>query len=136
MAADRVGDQAAYRFIRSVLHEIRFQARLTLFHGPYTTGRLAQSIEIKGPYIEPGHHVHGSVGSDLPYAAVVEKGARPHLIFAIPPKTRMRFYWRRVGRIVHPEKVRHPGMRGKGYLKNAAQIAARRHNMLMVIYDV
>jgi hypothetical protein len=136
MAAHRESDQAAYRFVRSVLHEIRFQARLTLFHGPYTTGRLAQSIEIKGPYIEPGRRVHGSVGSDLSYAAVVEKGARPHLIFPIPPRKYMKFYWRRVGRVVYPDKVRHPGMRGKGYLRNAAQVAARRHRMLLIIYDV
>lgn len=133
--AEHESETAAFRFVRSVLHEIRFQARLEVSTGPYTTGRLARSIEIKGPFIEP-ERVTGSVGSDLPYAAVVETGAPRHLIFPIPPHTNMKFFWRRVGHVVYPDKVRHPGMRGKRYLAKAATIAARRHNMLLIIYDV
>lgn len=129
-------DTDAYKFVRAVLREIRFQARLEVTVGPYTTGRLARSINEKGPFITPGVRVTGEVGSDLPYAAAVEKGARRHMIFPNPPRTSLKFFWRRVGRTVHPERVRHPGMRGKGYLAKAAQIAARRHNMLLIIYDV
>ena len=132
--ARRESTQDAVRFIRKVLHEIRFIARLSVSHGPYTTGRLAQSIQAKGPFISPGSRVSGSVGSDLSYARVVEEGARPHLIFPIPPRTRMKFYWRKVGHIVYPEKVRHPGMKGKGYLAEAARTAGRRHNLRVIIY--
>lgn len=133
--AERESAEATFKFVRSVLREIRFQARLEVSTGPYTTGRLARSIEAKGPFVEPGR-VTGSVGSDLSYAAVVEKGAPRHLIFPRPPRTHMKFYWRRVGRVVYPQKVRHPGMKGKGYLAKAARIAATRHNMLLIIYDV
>lgn len=129
-------DTDAYRFVRAVLREIRFQARVEASVGPYTTGRLARSIEANGPFIEPGFRVTGEVGSNLPYAAAAEKGARRHLIFPNPPRTRMKFYWRRVGRVVRLARVNHPGMRGKGYLAKAARIAARRHNMLLIIYDV
>ena len=129
-------DTDAYRFVRAVLREIRFQARVEVSSGLYTTGRLARSIQENGPFVTPGVSVTGEVGSDLPYAAAVEKGARPHHIFPNPPRTTLKFFWRRVGRVVHPRMVRHPGMRGKGYLAKAARIAARRHNMLLIIYDV
>jgi len=129
-------DAAAFKFVRAVCREIQFQARLDLFQGPYTTGHLARSIKINGPFIEPGQRVIGEVGSDLPYAAVVEKGARRHYIFPNPPRTHLKFYWRRVGKVVYRRLVDHPGMRGKGYLAKAARIAARRHNMLVIIYDV
>lgn len=129
-------DTDAFRFVRAVLREIRFQARLEVSSGPYTTGRLARSIHENGPYVTPGVRVMGEVGSNLSYAAAVEKGARRHLIFPIPPHTRMKFFWRKVGHVVYLEKVRHPGMRGKQYLAKAARIAARRHNMLLIIYDV
>lgn len=47
----------------------------------------------------------------------------------------MKFYWRKVGRVVYLQKVRHPGMRGKGYLAEAARSAGRRYNLRVVIYD-
>jgi hypothetical protein len=132
--ARRESQQDAVRFVRKVLHEIRFIARLSVSHGPYTTGRLAQSIRARGPFISPGSRVRGEVGSDLAHASIVEGGARPHLIFPIPPRTHMKFYWRRVGRVVYPEKVRHPGQRGKGYLAEAARTAGRRYNLRVIIY--
>jgi len=127
-------DQHAMRFIRKVLREMRFIARLASSHGPYTTGRLAQSIQAKGPFLEPGFRVRGQVGSELFYARIVEDGARPHLIFPIPPRTYMKFYWRKVGRVVYLDKVRHPGQRGKGYLAEAARTIGRRYNLRVVIY--
>lgn len=133
--ARRESNEAGIKFVRRVLHEIRFNARLILFHGPYTTGHLAQRLDVDGPFVEGGR-IHGNVGSRLPYAASVEGGARPHIIRPRPPKTRLKFYWRKVGRVVTPALVRHPGQRGKGYLHHAAQIAARRHNLLIVFYDV
>lgn len=125
----------ALKFVRGVLHEVRFTARLSLFHGPYTTGDLARSLDIDGPYAD-GSRVYGNVGSSLAYAASVESGARPHVIRPNAPKTRLKFYWRKVGRVVYPASVWHPGQRGKKYLHHAAQVTARRHNMLIVHYDV
>lgn len=134
LLARRESDQDAFVFIRKVLKEMRFIARLRVAAGPYTTGNLARSINYKGPFVEPGRRVNGSVGSDLPYALVVEDGARPHLIFPIPPHTNMKFYWRKVGRIVYPDKVRHPGMEGKGYLAEAARTISRRYNLRVIIH--
>jgi hypothetical protein len=133
--AEAEADEDAFLFVRKVLREIRLNARIRAATGPYVTGRLARSIELKGPFIEAGR-VKGSVGSDLPYAAVAEQGARRHMIFPNPPRRYLKFYWRRVGRVVHLERVRHPGMRGKHYLLSAAQVAAARHNMLLIVYDV
>lgn len=129
-------DTDAFKFVRAVLREIRFQARLEATGGLYSTGRLARSIEINGPHVEPGFRVTGEVGSSLSYAAAVEKGARGHYIYPNPPKRYLRFYWRKLGKTVVLERVNHPGMKGKGYLAKAARIAAARHNMLLIIYDV
>jgi hypothetical protein len=122
------------RFVRKVLNEIRFIARLSVSHGPYTTGRLAQSIQTRGPFVSGLSRIRGEVGSDLSYARVVEEGAARHLIFPIPPRRYMKFYWRKVGRVVHLDKVRHPGMKGKGYLAEAARSVGRRHNLRVIIY--
>jgi len=121
------------RLIRKAVREMQFIARLAVSHGPYTTGRLAQSIRSKGPFIE-GFLIRAQVGSELSYARIVNNGARPHLIFPIPPRRYMKFYWRKVGRVVHLEKVRHPGQRGKGYLEEAARTIGRRYNLRVVIH--
>jgi hypothetical protein len=39
-----------------------------------------------------------------------------------------------VGQVVRLRKVNHPGMRGKGYLAEAARTAGRRYNLRVVIY--
>ena len=129
------------KFVRERLREIQFQARLHLVTGPYTTGRLARSIRTDGPYIEFGR-VSGSVGSDLPYAAAVEDGAGlwgpRHAKYPIYPRRarRLRFYWRKVGRVVSLPRVLHPGQRGKDYLRKAAESVARRNRMLIIFREL
>lgn len=132
--ARRESRAAATKFLRQVLNEMRIQARINLFHGPYTTGTLARSLYIHGPRELPGR-VSGEVGSFLEYALAVETGARRHII---RPRGnyRLRFYWRKVGREVQLWSVNHPGQRGKRYLLRAAETIARRHNMVVVVYDV
>lgn len=129
-------DQDALKFVRKVLREIRYIARLRVASGPYTTGALAKSIDIKGPFLNPGRRINGEVGSNLHYAAAVEKGASRHLIFPNPPRRYMKFYWRKVGQVVYLDKVRHPGMRGKGYLAEAVRTVGRRYRLRVIIYDV
>lgn len=137
----RVSQQATVRHVRQILREIRIRARITASHGPYTTGRLAQSINIDGPYIEI-NRVRGSVGSSLRYAELVNSGAGLHgplgskyLIRPRPPKRYLRFYWRRMGRTVALTQVRHPGQQGKRYLTDALREVARRHNLRVVIRE-
>lgn len=139
--ARRTSQQATMRYVRTILREIRLSARLKVSHGPYTTGRLAGSIEIDGPYPGLGE-VRGSVGSDKPYAEAVNSGSglygpraskytiRPH-----PPKRYLRFFWRKMGRTVFLERVRHPGQQGKHYLTDALREVARRHNLRVIIRE-
>jgi hypothetical protein len=139
--ARRETNEDAEKFVREVLRQIVFQARLHVAFGPYTTGNLARSLHHTGPFIEFGR-VTGSVGSNLNYAAAVEGGAglygpRRSRYLIVPRRARLlRFYWRKVGRIVALPDVRHPGQRGKHYLEQAAQSVARRHNMLIVIHEL
>lgn len=139
--ARRESNESAERFVREVLREIAFQAKLHVVFGPYTMGDLARSIKADPPRIEFGR-VTGSVGSDLPYAAAVEGGAGlwgPRASkYVIRPrnKKRLRFYWRKVGRVVSLPMVRHPGQRGKNYLLRAAESVARRHRMLLITHEL
>ena len=132
--AKRESTADATRFLRQVLNEMRIQARINLFHGPYTTCDLARSLYIHGPRQLPGR-VSGEVGSFSEYALAVEEGAQRHYI---TPRGNypLRFYWRKVGREVALWRVNHPGQRGKRYLYRAAETVARRHNMIVVVYDV
>lgn len=132
--ARQQSDAITLAFIRKILREMRFIARLAVSHGPYTMGNLAKSIKERGPFLESGSFVRGEVGSELPYARSVEEGAVPHMIFPIPPKTYLRFYWRKRGRIVTPPSVNHPGQQGKGYLAEAARTIGRRYNLRVIIY--
>jgi hypothetical protein len=142
--------EAGARLLRTVLREVEAYGKAATLGGPYTTGRLSNSIHSQGPtYTTFG--VTGSVGSKLPYAALVHSGAKVHAIF--PKGTRLfrlpgnpryhrrpqlKFYWRRVGKVVWLPQVpgsagkvgrSHPGQRGKQYLREGLEIAARRHQM-------
>lgn len=139
--ARKQSNDEAEQFVREVLRQIAFQARLHVALGPYTTGNLARSIRARGPFMEFGR-VAGSVGSELNYAAAVEGGAGLHgprrSKYPIRPRNakRLRFYWRKVGRVVSLPIVHHPGQRPKNYLLRAAQSVARRHNMLIIIHEL
>lgn len=139
--ARRETNEDAEKFIREVLRQIAFQAKLHVAFGPYTTGNLARSIRARGPFIRFGR-VAGEVGSELNYAAAVEGGAGlygPRMSkYPIRPRNakRLRFYWRKVGRVVSLPIVHHPGQRGKNYLLRAAESVARRHNMIIVIHEL
>lgn len=139
--ARRESNESAERFVRQVLREMVFQAKLHVSFGPYTTGNLARSIKADPPRIDFGR-VTGSMGSDLNYAAAVEDGSGLYgprrSKYVIRPRNakRLRFYWRKVGRVVSLPIVHHPGQRGKHYLLQAAQSVSRRHNMLIIVREV
>ena len=139
--ARRETNEDAEKFIREVLRQIAFQAKLHVAFGPYTTGNLARSIRARGPFIRFGR-VAGEVGSELNYASAVEGGSGLYgpraSKYPIRPRNakRLRFYWRKVGRVVSLPIVHHPGQRGKNYLLRAAESVARRHNMIIVIHEL
>lgn len=142
--------EAGARLLREVLREVEAYGKAATLGGPYTTGRLSNSIHSRGPTYTP-IGVTGSVGSKLSYAALVHDGAKVHAIF--PKGTRvfrlpggaryhkrpqLKFYWRKVGRVVWLPQIpgsanrfgiSHPGQPGKRYLTRGLEISARRHNM-------
>lgn len=139
--ARRQSNEDAEKFVRQVLREIAFQAKLHVSFGPYTTGNLARSIRADPPRVEFGR-ITGSVGSNLNYASAVEGGAGLYgpgrSKYPIRPRNarRLRFYWRKVGRVVSLPIVRHPGQRPKNYLLQAAQSVGRRYRMLVVTHEL
>lgn len=139
MATVRVNHAEAFRFsrqvaekqIRRALLDMKLRAVVITAHGPYTTGKLATSLEVHVELTPDG--VAGTLGSRLPYAKFPEEGAESHYIFPRPPKQRLKFYWRKVGRVVKPPFVYHPGQAAKHYLTNPMIEVAPRYNMLVFV---
>jgi len=142
----------AQRYVNRILNEIQREAKAIALVGPYTTGRLARSIDKTGPVTE-GFVVRGKVGTRLSYASAVEKGAQIHDIFpkraahvyrfgrVRPPM--LKFRWR--GRLVYANQVpmgpgtigvSHPGQKGKGFLIRPLRNAAIRHRMTIIVYEL
>lgn len=133
--AYRVSHQAAKNLVQEVNMEVIEGAYIILSAGKYTKGNLRRGL--KSRIIELPQSVRGRVGiSSLlySYAAAVEAGAQRHFITPRPPKTILKFFWRKVGRVVYFDYVDHPGQSGKGYLRIPLARAAARHNMVLVTY--
>ena len=61
----------------------------------------------------------GRVGSRTKVAYWLHQGTPAHDIRPRRPGGMLRFYWNRVGRVVHFKRVRHPGIGGTPYLTSA-----------------
>lgn len=130
--------EAARRLITQVVKEVREGAEAILSFGPYTTGRLVRGVESRityGPYAVEARV--GISGKRFPYAASVETGAKRHKIPLLPKPygTSLKFYWRKVGHIVHFQQVNHPGQTGKAYLRIPILVVAPKYNMRVFTYD-
>lgn len=144
----RVSKRATER----LLSEIQDAARINAMGGEYSKGRLAQSI-FKTDAFVIGRSANGSVGSRLPYAKIVEQGARVHNIFpkGAPHTYRfgrarrpmLKFTWR--GRTVFMNQIpggpgtigrSHPGQPGKHFLVKALVGVAARHQLRVIIFEV
>lgn len=131
---NRATSKKAAKLLRLVVRETEIVARRKVLYGPYTHGRLAESLyglvrpDGKGGY-------YGRVGSGLHYAYFVETGAKPHIIMPRRPDGWLRFYWRKVGKVVTFRKVNHPGQKGKHYLRDALIEVAGRRRFKVFIYD-
>jgi len=89
----------------------RFQDRTGQLRRNITAFRVTSSFR----------SVTWNVLSPMPYSMFVEKGTRPHPIYARNAPFLV-FFWPKVGRVVRFKKVNHPGGRpypymGPGYLK-------------------
>lgn len=142
----------ARRVADRVLTEAQIQAKANALIGKYSKGRLARSIYKSGPMVIGGT-VHGSIGSRLGYAAIVEHGAKVHNIFpkgaphvyrfGAKRRPMLKFIWR--GRIVYMNQIpggpgtvgrSHPGQKGKHYIARALVGVALRHHLRVVIFDI
>jgi hypothetical protein len=109
------------------------QARIRAMIGPYTTGHMASTITTH-VYVA-GFKVHGSVGTATTYGHLVNSGTRPHVIRPRQMNGTLRFYWRKVGRVVYFKKVNHPGQAAKGWLTIPARNEAIKKGWKVLIHD-
>jgi len=133
----------AVRLVGNLLEDVKVAAKIIAASGPYSTGRLARSIDKDGPHVS-GNIITGSVGSDLSYADTVHDGAPIHKIFpkAAPGVWRfgsrkapqLKFYWRKAGKTVmfphipaslNTVGLSHPGYKGKQYLSGPLKVFGR-----------
>jgi hypothetical protein len=106
----------ARKEVRACTAAVNRKARRNAPGGPYSTGRLKRSINWSVQ--TAGWNVRGRSGSELIYAYSVHEGQPARRITA-KRYARLRFYWRRVGRIVTPYQVNHPGTAPQPYLVQA-----------------
>lgn len=122
----------ARKDVRSVTAAINRRARSNAPGGPYSTGRLKASINWS--MRTSGWVVRGLSGSDLIYAYSVHEGQPARTI--VPRRARrLRFFWRRVGRVVSMARVSHPGTAPQPYMVQALLTVAPTYGYKVVIYD-
>lgn len=64
----------------------------------------------------PKYRLHAE--APVVQASTTNTGARPHVIRARNART-LAFYWPKVGRMVFPVSVNHPGNKGSGWWKKS-----------------
>jgi hypothetical protein len=115
------------RFLARLANETLYLFQKT---APKKTGRLVASAYVVSP--RAGVQV---MRVDAPYAAVVEFGSRPHLIF---PRHAQALRFEVGGRVVFARYVRHPGTKAQLIIQRALNMVTRkiRHLLLEVVKNV
>ncbi len=90
---------------------------------PFRTGRMRESItsEVRGNV--------GVVRVEVPYAAIVNRGAPSHVI--LPRRRRALVFQKPSGEIVYTKRIRHPGFEGRRFIENAIRKLHLRKMMRM-----
>jgi hypothetical protein len=110
-------DRAAGVRVRTVSRRILNRSAILC---PVDTGRLRASGRMQ--FREGARGPRGRVEYPVRYAAAVHDGTGPHIIRARKKKA-LRFQYH--GQVVFAKSVRHPGTRGRPFLRRAAaEIAA------------
>lgn len=132
LKAHQVAGRLVEKQIRRAMLDMKLEAIGVLARGKYARGRLALSLYVE---ILPGANgPTGRLGSKLKYAASVNDGADAHYIFPRPGRTKLKFYWEKVGRVVAPSYVYHPGQRGNRFLSESLKRVGHRYNYLVFTY--
>jgi hypothetical protein len=121
----------ARKEVRACTAAVNRRARRNAPGGPYSTGRLKQSINWSVQ--TAGWNIRGRSGSDLIYAYSVHEG-QPARVITAKRKPHLVFYWRRVGRIVRRFSVNHPGTAPQPYLVQALLTEAPLYGFKVVVY--
>ena len=125
------------RSVNRLAKETEFRARATAPVGNFATYAVASSLPYKKPPHPPGrlkaNHktkkgrwargISFEVGSDVGYALYVHEGTGPHPIKA--KRGRLMFWWPKVGQVVTPKAVLHPGTRANPWLTRALERSMR-----------
>lgn len=119
------------KLVRTCTFQVNKQAKRNAPGGPYSTGRLKRSINYR--IQTAGWVVRGISGSDLIYANSVHQGSPARKITA-KRAPHLKFYWRRVGKVVTPVSVNHPGTTAQPYLTDALLSVAPRYGFRVTIY--
>ena len=72
----------------------------------------------------------GTLSNAMPYAAPIDKGAKPHVITGRAGNLLL-FFWAKVGHWVSFRKVNHPGNKPYHFLSSATQRAGGRFYIIM-----
>lgn len=121
----------ARKEVRACTAAVNRRARRNAPGGPYSTGRLKRSINWSVQ--TAGWNVRGRSGSELIYAYSVHEGQPARRITAKRHPTLV-FFWRRVGHVVTPRAVNHPGTAPQPYLVQALLTEAPKFGFRVVIY--
>lgn len=123
-----------YKLVRKIVNEVQFEAKVLTANGEYSTGFLSASIRSQVSIVS-GTRIRGRIGSPLWYAMSVHSGAVPHKIRPINPGYPLKFYWKKVGRVVRFASVSHPGQDGQHYLSGPLSVAGIRYGFRVNIHD-
>lgn len=118
----RSGGGPVGRMLGSISRETTRQAKLLA--APHRrTGRYGSSFSSRSSQTGRGPRV--TVRNDAPYALILERGSRPHLIVPRRPGYPLRFSI--AGRQVFAMRVRHPGTRPYYIMDTALRRALARY---------
>lgn len=121
----KVAYEAAVEDIKhtATMVEVMSHVRLAA-HTKYASGVSLATLGTHGPYDEGDGVVSMQVGSEGDGAAFLQSGAKRHKIFPRGPY-RLKFFWDKVGRVVYPASVKHPGMKKDPWLTSSLATVAR-----------
>lgn len=127
----------AYTAVAESSRIVLAQARILTAHGPYSRGGpdgLSASLRREIDVLRGGKEVRARIWSTKRYARIVHDGAAPHTIRPRVRGRRLRFYWRRVGRVVAFRSVHHPGQQGQFFLTKPLVTEAARRRFRVTIH--
>lgn len=125
-------NRLALTLVKNTLRSTTSQAKRNAPGGPYSTGRLKDSIGWQVDRITRGD-IRGTAGSQLVYANSVHGGQPARRIVATRAKT-LRFFWRRTGQVEHFRSVNHPGTAAQPFLTDALIKVAAARGFRVTIY--